>query len=887
MNDRLLRRAVPLALSLSLAFGAASAPAFASPAKAAEAISWSFAKDLEGWHYDGKWAYDGEPAALHLSEVGGGALAFDADYRSQKENGWSEVKFGAGAASEAQPLDVGRSNRLSFDFYFRPEAMTQGAFQTKVYMKTTAGAEVSAVTAIDTKNAADAGNGWKKAHVTAAFDTPAAPLTLLEVNIVGSETDYCGKLAIDNITLSYDDGYVTRTVQPAKQEKVDLKKLQTPAQVALTDAKAIPNAAKLYSFLGGIADSDYVLYGHMNDLLMHAGPGKAGTSDTYTMLHDYPAVMPIDAMTLAGNDTEYQNHEPPAGAYPPVTGQAAIDRAVEASERAAKLGAIVSLSAHMPNFAQVAAKGKTNGDYDFSGFTSVVTDGDVVRRVLPGGDLNPVFTAYLDKIAAYGLALQEKNIPVLFRPYHENNGSWFWWGAAHCSASEFKNLFRYTEEYLRDEKGVHNFLYVYSPNGPFTDEADYLTRYPGDAFIDVPGFDMYQEKPQAKDNWMENFAKNMDIVQSFAAKHGKITTIPETGILCGKDTLGRTGAQRKDWFTEALDVLSAHKFPYFSTWSNFNEDVFDQPYMVDKQRGHEMVDGFTRFYNDPRSVFAGQMPDWQKLDVQAVPAAATYGYLTAPSSNARITAPAKVTAKAAGTYQKAAFRFTDAAGKVIEEKAAAKAADGTFAASITSDLLEKIGKTVGNIDFLLDGKTVDSLRVFYNMPEVALPADVVDTFENYYGDNELLRGAYSTNCGPGCAIRPSLATDAAQKGDGSYGLDFHYSLVKGGWAGIIKSMGVDWSAYDAVSFWFYPDGKGQKFIIQMNSDGEDFEVNLTDLAKKTTPQHVVLPFKDFVGKNGGTFHPERLQHFAIYCNTVGDEPVDSHFYLDDIRAIRQ
>ena len=723
MNDRLLRRAVPLALSFSLAFGAASAPAFASPAKAAEAISWSFAKDLEGWHYDGKWAYDGEPAALHLSEAGSGALAFDADYRGQKENGWSEVKFGAGAASEAQPLDVGRSNRLSFDFYFRPEAMTQGAFQTKVYMKTTAGAEVSAVTAIGTKNAADAGNGWKKAQVTAAFDTPAAPLTLLEVNIVGSETDYCGKLVIDNITLSYDDGYVTRTVQPAKQEKVDLKKLQTPTQVALTDAKAIPNAAKLYSFLGGIADSDYVLYGHMNDLLMHAGPGKAGTSDTFTM--------------------------------------------------------------------------------------------------------------------------------------------------------------------LRDEKGVHNFLYVYSPNGPFTDEADYLTRYPGDAFIDVPGFDMYQEKPQAKDNWMENFAKNMDIVQSFAAKHGKITTIPETGILCGKDTLGRTGAQRKDWFTEALDVLSTHKFPYFSTWSNFNDDVFDQPHMVDKQRGHEMVDGFTRFYNDPRSVFAGQMPDWQKLDVQAVPAAATYGYLTAPSSNARITAPAKVTAKAAGTYQKAAFRFTDAAGKIIEENAATKTADGTFAASITSDLLEKIGKTVGNIDFLLDGRTVDSLRVFYNMPEVALPADVVDTFENYYGDNELLRGAYSTNCGPGCAIRPSLATDAAQKGDGSYGLDFHYSLVKGGWAGIIKSMGVDWSAYDAVSFWFYPDGKGQKFIIQMNSDGEDFEVNLTDLAKKTTPQHVVLPFKDFVGKNGGTFHPERLQHFAIYCNTVGDEPVDSHFYLDDIRAIRQ
>jgi len=681
-----------------------------------------------------------------------------------------------------------------------------------------------------------------------------------------------------------DDVYVTRTVQPQRQKKLDLKQLATPAQVALTDAQAIPAAAQLYSFLGGVAKSDYVLYGHMNDLLMHAGPG---TSDTYTMLHDYPAVMPIDAMTLAGNDSEYQKHRPPKDALPPVTGQAAIDRAVAVSVQANKLGAIVSLSAHMPNFAQVAAKGQVKGEYDFSGFTSVVTEGDVVRRVLPGGDLNPVFTAYLDKIAAYGLALQAQNIPVLFRPYHENNGSWFWWGAAHCSASEFKNLFRYTEEYLRDTKGVHNFLYVYSPNGPFTDEADYLTRYPGDAFVDVPGFDMYQEKPQAKDNWMDNFGANMDIVQAFAAKHGKITTIPETGILCGKDTLGLIGAKRPDWFTEALEVLSKHQFPYFSTWSNFNANVFDQPYMVDQKRGHELVDGFTRFYNDPRSIFAGQMPNWRKLKVKAVPAATVYGYLTSPSSNARITAPVTITARAAGDYQKAAFRFTDAAGQTVAEVAGTPQGAGNFAAPLTAELLAQIGKTVGNIDFLLDGQVMDSLRVFYNMPEVALPLAVVDDFEHYYGDTELLRGAYSTNCGPGCAIRPQLASAAAQHGDGSYGLDFHYSLVKGGWAGVIKSMGCDWSAYDAVSFWFYPDGKGQRFIIQMNSDGEDFEVNLTALAKQTTPQHVVLPFKDFVGKNHGTFHPERLQHFAIYCNTVGDQPVDSHFYIDDIRAVKQ
>ena len=381
----------------------------------------------------------------------------------------------------------------------------------------------------------------------------------------------------------------------------------------------------------------------------------------------------------------------------------------------------------------------------------------MLRRVLPGGDLNEVYTAYLDKIAAYGLALQAKGIPVLFRPFHENNGSWFWWGAAHCSASEFKNLYRYTEEYLRDEKGVHNFLYVYSPNGPIATEADYLTRYPGDAFIDVPGVDMYHEKPQAKDNWMENFGKTLDVVQAFAEKHKKITTVPESGILCGKDTLGRTGMQRPDWFSEELALLSSRKFPYFSTWSNFNADVFDEPYLVDKKRGHEMVDGFTRFYNDPRSVFAGQMPAWQKLPVKVAPAALTYGYLLVPSSNARITGPTAVRAKAAGNYQATAFRLTDASGNVLAQEIAARSADGLFHMDITTDLLKKIGKTVGNVEFLVDEQVADSLRVFYNMPKTKAPLPVVDDFESYYGDNELLRDSYSTNFGPGCSLHPGIA----------------------------------------------------------------------------------------------------------------------------------
>lgn len=158
---------------------------------------------------------------------------------------------------------------------------------------------------------------------------------------------------------------------------------------------------------------------------------------------------------------------------------------------------------------------------------------------------------------------------------------------------------------------------------------------------------------------------------------------------------------------------------------------------------------------------------------------------------------------------------------------------------------------VGTIELRLDGQTADALRVFFNMPQTKAPIDEVDDFESYYGDNELLQGAYSTNCGPGCAILPAVSKAAGEHKDGDYGLAFHYKISKGGWAGIIKSMnGTDWSDYDAVQFWLVPDGKAQKLIIQINTNGEDFEVNLTELAKQTTPQLVTIPVYRLQRKTG-------------------------------------
>lgn len=75
--------------------------------------------------------------------------------------------------------------------------------------------------------------------------------------------------------------------------------------------------------------------------------------------------------------------------------------------------------------------------------------------------------------------------------------------------------------YLEDN-GVHNFVYVYSPNGPIANETEYLERYPGDAYVDVLGFDYYDDYSDTSkytgDAFFEALAKSCDVVAGLAEK---------------------------------------------------------------------------------------------------------------------------------------------------------------------------------------------------------------------------------------------------------------------------------------------------------------------------------------------------------------------------------
>ncbi|MES2411142.1 mannan endo-1,4-beta-mannosidase [Flavobacterium aquidurense] len=178
-------------------------------------------------------------------------------------------------------------------------------------------------------------------------------------------------------------------------------------------------------------------------------------------------------------------------------------------------------------------------------YTSEMTDiqkKNAFKSILPGGVNHEYYKKKLEKIAQVTKALKGtdgKLIPIIFRPFHEFDGDWFWWGKSFCTADEYIQNWRFTVEYLRDTLGVSNMLFAFSPDASFTSESDYLSRYPGDAYVDVLGFDDYGDFDNKGESGVNNANKKLQIISKLAKERVKIAGLTETGyfITPGKNNI--------------------------------------------------------------------------------------------------------------------------------------------------------------------------------------------------------------------------------------------------------------------------------------------------------------------------------------------------------------
>jgi hypothetical protein len=100
--------------------------------------------------------------------------------------------------------------------------------------------------------------------------------------------------------------------------------------------------------------------------------------------------------------------------------------------------------------------------------------------------------AELDRIADVLQQFADVDAVVLFRPLHESNGNWFWWGQK--DPGDFRTTWQGMFRYLITRRGLHNLLWVYSANRDFGGALVDPTRlYPGDDLVDLVGLDIYDD----------------------------------------------------------------------------------------------------------------------------------------------------------------------------------------------------------------------------------------------------------------------------------------------------------------------------------------------------------------------------------------------------------
>ena len=200
---------------------------------------------------------------------------------------------------------------------------------------------------------------------------------------------------------------------------------------------------------------------------------------------------------------------------------------------------------------------------------------DAFKSLAPGGKFNDWYKKKLDKVASVVSNLKDTNgkqIPIIFRPFHEFDGNWFWWGASYCTAEEYISVYRFTVNYLRDTKNVHNILYAFSPDNSYTTSSSYLSRYPGDDYEDILGMDNYGDFDNKGTSGASLANSKLKLISDLAISKNKIAALTETGY-----RVTSTTPAINNWFSTYLyDAITNNnlQIAYVMFWNNTSSGYY-------------------------------------------------------------------------------------------------------------------------------------------------------------------------------------------------------------------------------------------------------------------------------------------------------------------------
>ncbi len=296
----------------------------------------------------------------------------------------------------------------------------------------------------------------------------------------------------------------------------------TPANASSTQATK-DVLSYLYSLSG-----NQILSGQFN----YSGNRTGKTDTLYNWSGKYPAIW--------GSDFDFGG-----GA---ANRQAVVNEAIEQWEA----GSLVSLTWH------ASKPGIAESNCGWSDCIQASTSESEFNTIMTAGtsQYNDLISK-MDNVAGYLKQLRDAGVPVLWRPWHEMNGSWFWWG----QHEKTDDLWRLMYDRYTNYHGLNNLIWQWNPNAPFdASTMAYSTYYPGHAYVDILAMDLYYAD-EATD-WIQSYYTDLLTVgNNRVVAIGESDYLPEMSVLQAQPKWVFQMTWDGDWF-------NANTQSEYNTWMN-------------------------------------------------------------------------------------------------------------------------------------------------------------------------------------------------------------------------------------------------------------------------------------------------------------------------------